>query len=99
MGKVTRKCVFFLRKMSFFAKPPDASLHKTLTINLFQKPFLVTKKMSDGEKRIETCAMLRILAAKLAQKVTDYCAGTEGVVAFSVMMMTLSSLAVVQAKR
>ena len=86
--------------MSFFAKSPDASLHKTLTINLFQKPFLVTKKkMRDGEKRIETCAILRILAAKLAQKVTDYCAVTEGVVTFSVMMMTLSSLAVVQAKR
>lgn len=85
--------------MSFFAKSPDTSLHKTLTINLFQKPFLVTKKMRDEEKRIETCAILRILAAKLAQKVTDYCAVTEGVVAFSVMMMTLSSLAVVQAKR
>lgn len=55
--------------------------------------------MRDGEKRIETCAILRILAAKWAQKVTDYCAVTEGVVAFSVMMMTLSSLAVVQAKR
>lgn len=55
--------------------------------------------MRDGEKRIEACAILRILAAKLAQKVTDYCAVTEGVVTFSVMMMTLSSLAVVQAKR
>lgn len=55
--------------------------------------------MSDGEKRIETCAILRILAAKWAQKMTDYCTVTEGVVAFSVMMMTLSSLAVVQAKR
>lgn len=55
--------------------------------------------MRNGEKMIETCAILRILAAKLVQKVTDYCAMTEGVVAFSVMMMTLSSLAVVQAKR
>lgn len=55
--------------------------------------------MRDGEKMIETCAMLRILAAKLTQKVTDYCAVMEGVVAFSVMMMILSSLAVVQAKR
>ena len=55
--------------------------------------------MRDGEKRIETCAILWILAAKLAQKVTDYCPVTEGVAAFSVMMMTLSSLAVVQAKR
>ena len=55
--------------------------------------------MRDGEKRIETCARIRILAEKLALKVTDYCAVTEGVVAFSVMMMTLSSLAVVQAKR
>lgn len=55
--------------------------------------------MSDGEKRIETGAMLRILAAKLVQKVTDYCAVMEDVVAFSVMMMTLSSVAVVQAKR
>ena len=85
--------------MSFFSKSPDISLHKTLTINLFHKPFLATKKMRDGEKRIETCAILRILAAKLAQKVTDCCAVTEGIVAFSVMMMTLSSLAVVQAKR
>ena len=99
MGKVTRKCVFFLRKMRFFSKSPDISLHKTLTINLFQKPFLATKKMRDGEKRIEACAILRILAAKLTQKVTDYCAVTEGAVAFSVMMMTLSSLTVVQAKR
>ena len=55
--------------------------------------------MRDGEKKIETCAMLRILAENLTQKVTDYCAVLEGVVAFSVMMMTLSSLAVVQAKR
>lgn len=55
--------------------------------------------MRDGEKMIEACAILRILVAKLAQKVTDYCAATEDVVAFSVMMMTLSSLAVVQAKR
>lgn len=51
------------------------------------------------KKMIETCAILRILAAKLAQKTTDYCAVTEGVVAYSVMMMILSSLAVVQAKR
>ena len=55
--------------------------------------------MRDGEKRIETCAILRILAVKWAQKVTDYCAVTEDGVAFSVMMMTLSSVAVVQAKR
>lgn len=55
--------------------------------------------MRDGEKMIEACAILRILAAKLAQKVTDCYAVTEDVVAFSVMMMTLSSLAVVQAKR
>lgn len=90
---------FFLRKMSFFSKSQDISLYKTLTISPFQNPFLATKKMRDGEKRIETCAILRILAAKLAQKVTNYCAVTEGVVAFSVMMMILSSLAVVQAKR
>lgn len=55
--------------------------------------------MSNGGKRIETCAILRILAAKLAQKTTNYDAVAEGVVAFLVMMMTLSSLAVVQAKR
>lgn len=85
--------------MSFFAKSPDASLHKTLTINLFQKPFLTTKKKRDGEKMIESGAILRIFPTKSAQKVTDYCAVTEEVVAFSVMMMTLSSLAVVQAKR
>lgn len=90
---------FFLRKIRFFSKSPDIPLHKTLTINPFQNPFLATKKMRDREKKIETCAMLRILAAKLTQKVTDYCTVTEGVVAFSVMMMTLSSLAVVQAKR
>lgn len=90
---------FFLRKNEFFSKSPDTSLHKTLTINLFQELFLATKKMSDGEKRIETGAMLRILVAKLVQKVTDYCAVMEDVVAFSVMMMILSSLAVVQAKR
>ena len=90
---------FFLRKMSFLSKSQDISLYKTLTISPFQNPFLATKKMRDGEKRIEACAILRILAAKLAQKVTDYCAVTEGVVTFSVMMMTLSSLAVVQAKR
>ena len=98
MGKVTRKCVFFCGKC-VFSKSPDISLHKTLTISLFRKPFLTTKKMRDGEKMIEAGAILRILAAKWAQKVTDYCAVTEGVVAFSVMMMTLSSLAVVQAKR
>ena len=51
------------------------------------------------KKMIETCAILRILAATLTQKMTDCCAVTEGVVAFSVMMMILSSLAVVQAKR
>lgn len=85
--------------MRFFSKSPDIPSHKTLTIKLFHKPFLTTKKMRDGEKMIETCAILRILATKLAQKVTDYCAVTEGVVTFSVMMMTLSSLAVVQAKR
>ena len=90
---------FFLRKMSFFCKSPDASLNKKIKINLFQKTFILTKKISDGEKMIEACAILRILAAKLAQKVTDYCAATEDVVAFSVMMMTLSSLSVVQAKR
>ena len=55
--------------------------------------------MRDGEKMIEACAILRILAAKLAQKTTNYGAVADGVVAFSVMMMTLSSLAVVQAKR
>lgn len=85
--------------MSFFPKSLDVSLHKTLTISPFQNPFLATKKMRDGEKRIEACAILRILAATLTQKVTDHCAATEDVVAFSVMMMTLSSLAVVQAKR
>lgn len=90
---------FFLRKNEFFSKSQDISLHKTLTINPFQSPSLATKKMRDGEKKIEACAILRILAATLTQKVTDYCAVTESVVAFSVMMMTLSSLAVVQAKR
>ena len=90
---------FFSAKNAFFSKSPDVSLHKTLTINLFQKPFLTTKKMRDEEKMIEAGAILRIFPTKSAQKVTDCCAETEDVVAFSVMMMTLSSLAVVQAKR
>lgn len=90
---------FFSAENEFFSKSPDASLHKTLTINLFHKSFLATKKCVMEKKMIETCAILRILAATLTQKVTDCCAVTEDVVAFSVMMMTLSSLAVVQAKR
>ncbi len=99
MGKVTRKRDFFCRKMSFFSDLLEIHFHNALNIIQFQPQLLATKKMSNGGKRIETYAIFRILAAKLAQKVTDYCAVTEGVVAFSVMMMTLSSLAVVQAKR
>lgn len=90
---------FFSAENKFFAKSPGVYLPKTLTINLFRKHFLQQKKCVMEKKMIETCAILRILAATLTQKVTDCCAVTEDVVAFSVMMMTLSSLAVVQAKR
>lgn len=83
--------------MSFFPDLLETSFHNTL--NIISSKTSCNKKMSNGGKRIETCAILRILAAKLAQKTTNYGAVAEGVVAFSVMMMTLSSLAVVQAKR
>lgn len=90
---------FFLQKNEFFSDLLETHFHNALNITQFQPQLLAIKKMSNGGKRIETCAILRILAAKLAQKTTNYGAVAEGVVAFSVMMMTLSSLAVVQAKR